>query len=64
MSEGTPEVLDEWLIDTDQINRIEQKLDKMLSIWEQYEPLIHKFAEFQGMTAAEKVRMLMKRGTT
>lgn len=55
---------DTWLIDTDQMNRIEEKLDRLLAIWEEYEPLIHKAAEFQNMTAAQKVKALMNRGTT
>lgn len=53
MTEGTP-----------QLNRIEAKLDRLLSIWEEYEPLIKQLSEFQNMSAGDKIKALMKRGTS
>lgn len=62
MTKGTPESRDEWLIDTDQMNRIESKLDKLLEIWTEFEPLIRKLAEFQQMSGKDKIKELMMRG--
>lgn len=62
MTEGTPESRDEWLIDTDQMNRIESKLDQLLEIWTEFEPLIRKLAEFQQMSGKDKIKELMMRG--
>ena len=65
METGTPlDARDEWLIDTDQLNRIEEKLDKLLGIWAEFEPLIRKAAEFQNMSASEKVKAVLKRGAS
>jgi hypothetical protein len=60
MSEGTPETRDEWLIDTDQMNRIEAKLDSLLAIWREFEPDIRKLHEFQQMSGTDKIKELMK----
>lgn len=54
MSEGTPT----------QADRIESKLDRLLAIWERYEPLISKLAEFQTMSSKDKIKELMRRGTS
>lgn len=69
MEDGTPPPTEEWQIEDGAINRIESKLDalsadvkRLVEVLEKFEPLLNKYAEFQTMSAADKVKAMINRG--
>jgi hypothetical protein len=53
-SETMPDPID------DQINRMEAKLDRLIAVWEEFEPFLRQAHVLMNMSPADKVKTLLK----